>query len=241
MGIRVGEWREGERGYAGAMNESQPSAAPHAMPGAASAGALRATGAPVAASRAHRRQTIPAARGGGRVDSEVGRLREVIVHRPGAEVARLTPINANSLLFDDALDIELAQSEHDALTAILREHGVIVHDFRDLLAESLAVPEARALVLEQAVGPEEVGLSTSEVLTAYLSGLPDVELADILLREARYLERRDHAVFLDRLLAGTIFTAVRGVSAVKDDFEFGVPAHGFYALEYYLLAIITAL
>ncbi|WP_231952754.1 MULTISPECIES: arginine deiminase family protein [Actinomyces] len=194
------------------MNESQPSAAPHAMPGAASAGALRATGAPVAASRAHQRQTIPAARGGGRVDSEVGRLREVIVHRPGAEVARLTPINANSLLFDDALDIELAQAEHDALTTILREHGVIVHDFRDLLAESLAVPEARALVLEQAVGPEEVGLSTSEVLTAYLSGLPDAELADILLAGLTRAELHDRLDASDSrtLFATTFLSTLEG-------------------------------
>ena len=193
------------------MNESQAGAAPRTALNAAPNTVPTATSAPTA-SPAHQRETIPAAQGGGRIDSEVGRLREVVVHRPGAEVARLTPINANSLLFDDALDISLAQAEHDTLTAILREHGVIVHDFRDLLAESLAVPEARALVLEQAVGPEAVGLSTSEVLTAYLSGLPDAELADILLAGLTRAELHDRLDASDSktLFATTFLSTLEG-------------------------------
>ena len=97
------------------------------------------------------RPFIPASQGGGQVCSETGRLREVIVHRPGAEIARLTPINADSLLFDDALSVRRAQAEHDAFTAILRAEGALVHDFRELLVESLDYPEARALVLEETV------------------------------------------------------------------------------------------
>ena len=61
---------------------------------------------------AAQRTFIPVERGGGRVDSETGTLREVIVHRPGREIARVTPINANDLLFDDALNIRRAQAEH---------------------------------------------------------------------------------------------------------------------------------
>lgn len=140
---------------------------------------------------ARQRPFIPATRGGGRVDSETGRLREVIVHRPGREIARLTPINANSLLFDDALNIDRAQAEHDAFTAILRAEGVLVHDFRDLLTESLAVPGARELVLEETVGPKAVGVSTSEVLTDYLAGLPDAELAEVLLAGITRAELRE--------------------------------------------------
>ena len=127
------------------------------------------------------RPFILRADGGGRVGSETGRLREVIVHRPGREISRLTPINANSLLFDDALNIARAQAEHDAFTAILRAEGVIVHDFRDLLTETLANPEARSLVLTETVGPDAVGVSTSEVLIDYFQSLPDAELAEVLL------------------------------------------------------------
>ena len=140
---------------------------------------------------AAQRTFIPVERGGGRVDSETGTLREVIVHRPGREIARVTPINANDLLFDDALNIRRAQAEHDAFTAILRAEGVIVHDFRDLLVETLAVPGARELVLTETVGPNAVGVSTSEVLTAYLQGLSDVELAEVLLAGITRTELRE--------------------------------------------------
>jgi len=43
------------------------------------------------------------------VDSEVGRLRQVILHRPGLELKRLTPDNAADLLFDDVLWVSRAQ------------------------------------------------------------------------------------------------------------------------------------
>ncbi|WP_136314567.1 arginine deiminase family protein [Actinomyces procaprae] len=148
------------------------------------------------------RTVIARSAGGGRVDSETGRLREVIVHRPGREIARITPINANALLFDDALNIARAQAEHDAFTAILRAEGVIVHDFRDLLTETLAVPAARRLVLEETVGPQAVGVSTSEVLIDYLGGLPDAELAEVLLAGITRNELRER---LDPADATTLF------------------------------------
>ena len=149
------------------------------------------------------RPFIPVSDGGGRVDSETGRLREVIVHRPGGEIARLTPINADSLLFDDALNVSRAQAEHDALTAILRAEGVIVHDFRDLLTETLAVPEARQLVLEETVGPETVGVSTSEVLIDFFGSLPDAELAEVLLAGITRTELRERLSAAD---ADTLFS-----------------------------------
>jgi len=137
------------------------------------------------------RPFVPVAEGGGRIDSETGALREVIVHRPGGEIARLTPINADSLLFDDALNIPRAQAEHDAFTAILRSEGVIVHDFRELFTEVLAVPEARRLVLDEAVGPDVVGVSASELLIDYFQSLPDADLAEVLLSGITRTELRE--------------------------------------------------
>ena len=58
-----------------------------------------------------------------RVTSEIGRLRRVLVHRPGLEVARLTPQNRDALLFDDILWLERAQEEHDRFVEILRSRG----------------------------------------------------------------------------------------------------------------------
>jgi arginine deiminase len=96
------------------------------------------------------------------VDSEVGQLRQVIVHRPGLELKRLTPGNAADLLFDDVLWVSEAQAEHDDFTAVLRGRGVVVHDYADLLAQTLAVDEARDYVLDRVIdhrlhGPLAVG------------------------------------------------------------------------------------
>ena len=60
------------------------------------------------------------------VQSEVGQLRQVIVHRPGLELSRLTPRNVDELLFDEVMWAKRAQEEHDAFTAVLRDHGVRV-------------------------------------------------------------------------------------------------------------------
>ncbi len=91
------------------------------------------------------------------VQSEVGRLRQVIVHRPGLELARLTPSNIGDLLFDDVMWASKAKEEHDVFADMLRDQGVQVHHFGDLLAETLQVPEGRAYVLDQICTPEMVG------------------------------------------------------------------------------------
>ena len=84
------------------------------------------------------------------VNSEVGRLREVIVHRPGTELSRLTPDNVDSLLFDDVMWAERARDEHDLFAKQLVDHGVTVHHFADLLAEALDADGARDFVAEPA-------------------------------------------------------------------------------------------
>ncbi|MGX1365190.1 arginine deiminase [Streptomyces canus] len=91
------------------------------------------------------------------VDSEVGALRQVILHRPGLELSRLTPRNVDALLFDDVLWAERAREEHDAFAQVLRDHGTKVHYFADLLARTLDLPEARDWLLERVVTPATVG------------------------------------------------------------------------------------
>ncbi|TFC91741.1 MULTISPECIES: arginine deiminase [Cryobacterium] len=78
-----------------------------------------------------------------RVESEVGVLRQVIVHRPGLELSRLTPDNVDDLLFDDVMWADRAREEHDAFVGQLRERNVTVHYFRELLAAALDAPGAR--------------------------------------------------------------------------------------------------
>jgi arginine deiminase len=91
------------------------------------------------------------------VQSEVGQLRQVIVHRPGLELSRLTPQNIGDLLFDDVMWAAKAKEEHDVFAETLRGRGVRVHYFGQLLTETLEVPEGRAYVLDRVCTPELLG------------------------------------------------------------------------------------
>ncbi len=92
------------------------------------------------------------------VHSEVGRLRQVMVHRPELSLQRLTPSNHDDLLFDDVLWVERAQYEHDQFVARMRERGVEVFLLQNLLAEALdASDEARQRLIELAASEYTVG------------------------------------------------------------------------------------
>ncbi|WP_395293071.1 arginine deiminase [Kitasatospora hibisci] len=109
-----------------------------------------------------------------RVDSEAGRLHQVILHRPGLELSRLTPRNVDELLFDDILWAKRAREEHDAFAQVLRDHGVRVHHYADLLAETLDIPSARAWLLDRVVTPAAVGPALVDAVRE-LCGEPDGE------------------------------------------------------------------
>ncbi len=93
------------------------------------------------------------------VDSEVGQLRQAIVHRPGLELSRLTPENIGELLFDDVMWAKKAREEHDAFAQALRDKGVHVHYYGQLLAETLEMAEGRSFVLDRVCTPENLGPS----------------------------------------------------------------------------------
>jgi arginine deiminase len=114
------------------------------------------------------------------VESEVGRLRQVILHRPDLELKRLTPDNAADLLFDDLLWVTRAQEEHDAFAAALMERGVTVHYYGDLLTQTLEVPAAREYILGRVFDPRTHGPLAVDALRAALSGLDSADLARYL-------------------------------------------------------------
>jgi arginine deiminase len=95
------------------------------------------------------------------VHSEVGKLRKVMVHRPGLEHTRLTPSNAAELLFDDVLWVEQAQREHDAFRAAMEERGVEVFEVQRLFAEALGEPGAKEWVCDHVLSEREVGVTAS--------------------------------------------------------------------------------
>ena len=89
-------------------------------------------------------------------NSEVGTLRTVIVHRPDLAHERLSPTNCHELLFDDVIWVRRARQEHDAFVDLMRERGVEVLLFHELLAETLEQADAREWVLSRRLRPEEV-------------------------------------------------------------------------------------
>ena len=81
--------------------------------------------------------------------SEVGRLRRVLVCRPGLAQRRLTPANCQELLFDDVLWVAQARNDHDAFVNALQAREVEVLELHKLLAATVADPVARAWLLDR--------------------------------------------------------------------------------------------
>ena len=115
------------------------------------------------------------------VHSEVGRLRQVIVHRPGLELSRLSPDNIHDLLFDDVLWAESAREEHDAFASVLSGSGVTVHHFGELLTQTMALPQARAFVLDRLITPEQFGPTLVPDLRRLFDDADPATLVDYLV------------------------------------------------------------
>jgi arginine deiminase len=115
------------------------------------------------------------------VDSEVGKLRKVIVHRPGLEQRRLTPANAEELLFDDVIWVRKAKVEHAAFVQVMRERGIEVFDAEDLLAETLAVDEGKRWLLDQVLDERQVGQYLAQSGREWADEASAKEVADFLI------------------------------------------------------------
>jgi len=115
------------------------------------------------------------------VDSEIGALCQVIVHRPGLELDRLTPANIAELLFDDVLWAARARVEHDAFVEALRENDVTVHLFGDLLAGALATADGRAFALDRTLTAERLGAGLAREVRALFDDAEPATLAGYLI------------------------------------------------------------
>ena len=115
------------------------------------------------------------------VDSEVGVLRKVVVHRPGLEHTRLTPTNAEELLFDDVIWVKRAKEEHDAFCSVMRDRGVEVLEVGQLLTDVLAIPEARDWVLDRVLDERHVGVYLARSGHDWGRSASPHEVADLLI------------------------------------------------------------
>jgi arginine deiminase len=115
------------------------------------------------------------------VDSEVGQLKQAILHRPDLELKRLTPGNKDAYLFDDVLWVKRAKEEHDAFAETLRDVGVKVHLLADLLRETIAVQDARAHVLAGTFDERVYGPLATDALYNTFAGFDDETLVKFLV------------------------------------------------------------
>ena len=115
------------------------------------------------------------------VDSEVGPLRQVVLHRPGLELARLTPSNVHDLLFDDVMWAQRAREEHDAFATKLRDKGVEVLYFSELLGEALEQDGAKDFLKERLTNATQYGPALDAPLDDLVDATPGPQLAEYLI------------------------------------------------------------
>jgi arginine deiminase len=134
------------------------------------------------------------------VDSEVGRLRTVLLHRPGPELKRLTPRNNDQLLFDGIPWVGRAQEEHDAFASALRDRGVEVLYLAELLEEALQVPAAREDTIAAVLEDVRLGATLRRLVAAYLHDLHPTDLAGTLIAGLATTELKTGRGLVHRLM-----------------------------------------
>lgn len=98
------------------------------------------------------------------VRSEIGRIRTVMIHHPGAEVDRMVPSLMEALLFDDILYGDRAREEHDRYRQLLKLVADEVLDIQDILAESLMDSGVRDAFIHDVSVLEQLSAETVEIL-----------------------------------------------------------------------------
>ncbi len=115
------------------------------------------------------------------VHSEVGKLRTVMVHRPGLEHRRLTPANMADLLFDDVIWVDKAEREHDAFCEVMRDHGINVLYAQELFSEALVNDEAKRWVLRHMLNERMIGVAASSHASDVVDAMSTEEIAEFLI------------------------------------------------------------
>jgi len=141
------------------------------------------------------------------VHSEVGKLRKVIVHRPGLEMRRLTPGNCVELLFDDVIWARKARQEHDTFVDLMRdEFNIEVMRVHELLKDVVDDSEGRKYILDRKLVPNEVGVGGAVELRAWMDELDSSALVAHLIGGVTVAELPDDFRKLaERAYAGTEF------------------------------------
>lgn len=134
--------------------------------------------------------------------SEVGRLKKVLLHRPGGELENLMPEYLERLLFDDIPYLKEAQKEHDAFADCLRQQGVEVVYLTDLVVNSLTSTEIRNDFIRQFLDEADIrDQRMRECLEEYLGKMPDKEMVSTMMAGVRKNQLRQGSAKLGDFLS----------------------------------------
>lgn len=149
------------------------------------------------------------------VTSEIGKLKKVLLHRPGRELLNLTPDTLEELLFDDIPFLEHAQKEHDAFAKALEDNGVEVVYLEDLVAETLDMePRVKDAFIKQFI--KEAGINTikyASLTYKYLNSFSSTKdmvlatMAGIQVRDLPNIEKDVEKTLVDVTSEGNMFLA----------------------------------
>lgn len=114
-------------------------------------------------------------------NSEVGKLKTVMVCSPGLAHERLTPSNCEDLLYDDVIWVQQARKDHYDFVSKMTERGVNVLEMHDLLAGTLDIPEGRKYILDRRIIPGVVGVLMAKEARPWLDEMPSAQLAKHLI------------------------------------------------------------
>lgn len=146
------------------------------------------------------------------VYSEIGKLKTVMLHRPGKELENLAPDILHRMLIDDIPYLKIAQEEHDAFAHVLRQQGIKVLYFEDLLAESLTDEKVRRAFLDQLLDESSIKkqdplhqlllnylqeLLTKEMVKTVIAGIRKSEIHNSTPSLADLAEDPDYPFYLD--------------------------------------------
>lgn len=128
------------------------------------------------------------------VYSDIGKLRKVMLHRPGTELENLMPEYLERLLFDDIPFLRVAQEEHDAFAEILRKNGTEVVYLVDLAAQSLINDEVKNQFIDEYL--TEAGITTANkkaVLTDFFKSFETKAMICKMMAGVRKTEIKNYA------------------------------------------------
>jgi arginine deiminase len=88
---------------------------------------------------------------------------------------------STNLLFDDVMWAQRAREEHDAFAQKLRDKGVKVHLFADLLARALDQPGGREFVQDELTTATRFGPALDKPLDELVAHAPADRLSEALI------------------------------------------------------------